>query len=216
MKQWIIEPPDIARIFDKPGREWTEDERTRVKEWLNSPPQIFYLWLLALRHLGSGATMEEAEDAWSEFCVKELDRVIDSYKPGIEGGLRFWGYLEFCFKRFCWKEGKKIRKRRKHEIQLELTVETDDGETIEIEIVDIRSLSPEEKLLLDERRLLVQRCINKLPPEHREVILMHYFEELSVSEIAVVLGTSVSNVKVRLHRARQKIARCLQKEGITL
>lgn len=215
MSKRIVEPPDIERIFDKPGREWTEDERNRVKEWLNSPPQIFYLRLLALRHLGRGATIEDAEDAWSEFNVKELDRVIDSYEPGIEGGLRFWAYLELCLKRFCWKEGKRIREHRSHESPLESQVEIEAGETIEFEIKDIHTLSPEDQLLLKERVRILQQCLNKLSGEDRRVILMHHIDELSFSKIAESLGGSSGALKTRCCRARQEMALCLRKEGIT-
>ena len=39
----------------------------------------------------------------------------------------------------------------------------------------------------------------------REVILLFYYEELSIREIAQVLQTTEGNVKKRLSRARQKL-----------
>ena len=44
-----------------------------------------------------------------------------------------------------------------------------------------------------------------LPENMREVILLFYYEELSIREIAEILGTSEVNVKKRLSRARQKL-----------
>ena len=45
----------------------------------------------------------------------------------------------------------------------------------------------------------------KLPQNMREVILLYYYEEMSIREIAFVLQTSEVNVKKRLSRARQKL-----------
>ncbi len=45
----------------------------------------------------------------------------------------------------------------------------------------------------------------KLPQQMREVLLLFYYEDMSVRQIADVLGTSEVNVKKRLSRARQKL-----------
>lgn len=52
-----------------------------------------------------------------------------------------------------------------------------------------------------------------LPTKYRIPISLHYFEGLSVSEIAQILKTSESNVKVRLHRGREKLKGLLSKES---
>jgi RNA polymerase sigma-70 factor (ECF subfamily) len=45
----------------------------------------------------------------------------------------------------------------------------------------------------------------KLPQNMREVVLLYYYEEMSIREISTVLQTSEVNVKKRLSRARQKL-----------
>ena len=47
--------------------------------------------------------------------------------------------------------------------------------------------------------------ILKLPENMREVILLYYYEEMSIREIAFSLNTTEANVKKRLSRARQKL-----------
>ena len=213
MSKGITEPPDIERIFDAPGREWRPEERIRVCAWLFEDRQLRYLLVFASRHLGHGATAEDAENAWGEFCLKRLDSVINSYDPAK--GLRFWEYLLFCFKQFCWDEGEKIRKRRQREEPLIERVETEEGEFTELQIVDGDPKSnPEEAVLQKEEQLVVRKCVNELPLPYRQVVMMRYFEEMTVRDIAGVLGISVSNVKVRLFRARLQLAECLQKEGL--
>ena len=45
----------------------------------------------------------------------------------------------------------------------------------------------------------------KLPQNMREVILLYYYEEMSIREISQILQTSEVNIKKRLSRARQKL-----------
>jgi RNA polymerase sigma-70 factor (ECF subfamily) len=45
----------------------------------------------------------------------------------------------------------------------------------------------------------------KLPQNMREVILLYYYEEMSIREISLILQTSEANIKKRLSRARQKL-----------
>jgi RNA polymerase sigma-70 factor (ECF subfamily) len=44
-------------------------------------------------------------------------------------------------------------------------------------------------------------ALRSLKDEYREVIIMHFIDELSIGEIAEVLGKSNGNVRVLLHRA---------------
>lgn len=54
--------------------------------------------------------------------------------------------------------------------------------------------------------------IVKLPKDMRDVILLFYYEDLSVREISQILNTSENNVKKRLSRARQKLKLELEEE----
>lgn len=52
---------------------------------------------------------------------------------------------------------------------------------------------------------LVREAVEVLPAGQREVVLLHYVDDLSCEEIAAVLGTSSGAVRVRLHRAREQL-----------
>ena len=52
---------------------------------------------------------------------------------------------------------------------------------------------------------IIREAIDKLSPKAREAILLYEVEDLSVSDIAEIQRSSVSAVKVRLMRARQKL-----------
>jgi RNA polymerase sigma factor (sigma-70 family) len=62
---------------------------------------------------------------------------------------------------------------------------------------------------LEERELLkvVQDAVALLPPGQRDVVLMHYIDDLSCEEIGRLLGTTPGAVRVRLHRARAQLRR---------
>ncbi len=69
-----------------------------------------------------------------------------------------------------------------------------------------------EKILVggeQESRLTMQdfqRALNKLPEDHREILLMIGVTELSYEEAAQVCNIAVGTVKSRLNRARAKLA----------
>jgi RNA polymerase sigma-70 factor (ECF subfamily) len=54
----------------------------------------------------------------------------------------------------------------------------------------------------DETRALTRRMIDRLPENHRTVLILRDIEELSTAESAEALGVSTGVVKTRLHRAR--------------
>lgn len=72
-----------------------------------------------------------------------------------------------------------------------------------------------ERLVLEqaERDQLVQEVL-ALQPSYRQAIALHYYADLSISEMAVVLGVSEGTVRTRLHRARQQLKKRMgTKEG---
>ena len=48
-------------------------------------------------------------------------------------------------------------------------------------------------------------ALMKLDPDYREVIYLHYVEQMKVREIADVLGKNPNTVKTLLHRGREKL-----------
>ncbi len=61
----------------------------------------------------------------------------------------------------------------------------------------------EEHLQIQDR-LAMQRALAALKPEHRVILALRFWEELSYEEIAAVLNAPLPTVKMRLARARQQ------------
>lgn len=211
MSNKIEIPPDIDVILDKPGREWMFEERDFVKLWLHEPPQLRELLLVARHHLGSGTTREDAEDAWGNFFLNQLDSVIDGYDPAR--GLRFWRYLLFCFKRFCHDEGGAIRKVGRRAFPL-VQGETDEGDEIQLELVDDK-LSNNPLWLAQQEEFLraLNKALEKLNSQRRSVFVLCDCEGRSYKEAAETLGVPLGTIKGTLHRARRQLREHLLKEG---
>ena len=59
----------------------------------------------------------------------------------------------------------------------------------------------------------VVEAVLALPAKYRTAVHLYYYEELSVAEIAAVLGKSEGAVKSRLFRARALLRRYLKEDG---
>ncbi|GAA0272445.1 RNA polymerase sigma factor [Alteraurantiacibacter aestuarii] len=68
--------------------------------------------------------------------------------------------------------------------------------------------SPEKALLQSERAERLARAIRRLPLSYRQVVTL-YLEEMSYAEIAEALDISLSNVGVRITRAKQMLKEML-------
>ena len=70
----------------------------------------------------------------------------------------------------------------------------------------------EQLYVEQELRAEITAAVLTLPLKDREVLLLYYYEEMTVFEIAEVLEIAVSTVKSRLQRARTKLKPKLQME----
>ena len=61
---------------------------------------------------------------------------------------------------------------------------------------------------------LVHEALDRLRPDDREILTLSTWDDLDNDEIAEVLGTSAKNVAVRMHRARKRLARELDRLGL--
>lgn len=73
-------------------------------------------------------------------------------------------------------------------------------------------LSPEiwNKIEIKERRKTIKRAIEELDNEDSVLITLFYYQELSLVEISEIIGIEANTVKVKIHRARKKLALILR------
>jgi RNA polymerase sigma-70 factor (ECF subfamily) len=73
--------------------------------------------------------------------------------------------------------------------------------------------SAEQNLVKGETREEIQEALGKLPENLRIVLILKEYGELNYKEIGRILGISEGNVKVRVFRARERLAGLLSKDG---
>jgi RNA polymerase sigma-70 factor (ECF subfamily) len=62
-----------------------------------------------------------------------------------------------------------------------------------------------------ERDARVRRALEELPEDYRDVVALHYHQDLGLQEIAHRLSTTESAVRSRLHRARSRLRAILER-----
>lgn len=70
--------------------------------------------------------------------------------------------------------------------------------------------TPEEMLLSDETRSVIEAAIQSLKPTQREVITLRDVQGLSSAEVCNILGITETNQRVLLHRARSRVRAALE------
>ncbi|MEM7342844.1 MAG: bifunctional nuclease domain-containing protein [Chloroflexota bacterium] len=73
-------------------------------------------------------------------------------------------------------------------------------------------LLPEAKVIKQELANRVREAISDLPPAERKAVMLVYLNELSHKEAAQQLGSSLSAVKVRVHRGRRRLYAALKND----
>ena len=80
-------------------------------------------------------------------------------------------------------------------------------------IVD-ESPTPEDKIITEQNLAKLLKDIKKLKPHYQEVINLRFFQELSYDEISKKIDEPMSNVKVKLLRAKKLLAEIIQNHDI--
>lgn len=131
----------------------------------------------------------EADDATQEAFVKAY-RALDRFRPGAE--FRPW------LLRIVANEAKNRRRSsvRRTGLAVRAAARRPSGDA---------APSPEEAVLLDERRRSLLDAVGRLSDKDRAVVTCRYFLDLSEAETSEVLGWPKGSVKSRLSRALDRL-----------
>lgn len=88
-----------------------------------------------------------------------------------------------------------LRREKKHR---------DTGDVDDLELPD-GGPSLQEQAERSDTRDAVRRALDRLSPEHRQVLLLRFMQELDYGEIARALDVSEGTVKSRINRAKSKL-----------
>lgn len=74
-----------------------------------------------------------------------------------------------------------------------------------LEIPDNKQLNPQDKMIRNETKQILESAIDSLDIKYKTVYVMKEVEEMSLKEIAIALDITKANVKVRLHRSKEML-----------
>ena len=112
--------------------------------------------------------------------------------PGLRDPDRWDAWLHRLLVNSCLDE---VRRKRRRPIEVEILE------------IDEPARSDSSRELAD--RDLVERALNRLEPEHRALVVLHYYLGYPLPEAATLVGISLPAAKSRLHRAMQGLRRTL-------
>lgn len=185
-----------------PSKEYmsTDTDQLNIKKILNGDTNAFavlvdryknMVFTLALQMLKN---REEAEEISQDTFVK-VYKHLDKFK----GDSRFstWVYritYNSCLDRI------KTYKRQYDTVGIDEFTEN-----------QVRTLETAFDILdRADRQRSVKDCLQRLPPDDSALIMLFYYEELSLEEISKIINLDPNNVKVKLFRARKRLATILK------
>ena len=139
----------------------------------------------------------EAEDTAQEVFTK-VSRSLDSFKG--QSKLSTWIY------RIATNTAIDKMRSSGHK-HTAVQIPLDDGTGIEKTPPGIGApdTPTDQKVIRREMSECVREYVDRLPPDHRTVLILKELEGFKNREIATILDISLENVKVRLHRARGRL-----------
>ena len=187
-----------------------EQEREIIQKVLSGDTEAFEalvlehqnkVYSLALRMVGNE---EDALDMAQEAFIRAFNSL-----SGFRGDSKFSVWLYRLTSNICIDF---IRSRAKKRTVSMTWTDEEGGDAGELEIPD-ETWSPETQLERRMTRESVQRGLDSLSPQYREILLLLEINGLSYEEIGRALGIEEGTVKSRIFRARKKLCDFLLREG---
>lgn len=157
-------------------------------------------YVYSLTHTLLGNT-QDAEDVTQDIFLR-VHKALPSYKPE-RASIRTW--LTKLTVNAC-----NTHRRRNFLHNLLRRTPIDDEAALEIEDLSVFG-APEDQALTAELRRTVRDVLSKLRPEHRTVLVLHYYMDMSCPEIAGILDCPEGTVYSRLHYARRLVRAQLER-----
>ena len=137
---------------------------------------------------------EEAEEVAQDTFIKVF-KSLDKFK----GDSKFSTWIYKVTYNTCLD---RIKKNKKHLNDVPI----DEFTFNKLETID----NALDNLIKEEKNRLIKNCINKLPEDSSALLTLFYFEDLSLEEISKIINIEANTVKVKLFRARKKLAVILE------
>lgn len=149
------------------------------------------------RHLTGN--VQEADELYQDTWLKTMELLENIDSTGN-------------VKSYCLSVALRIWKNRKRKFAWRKRIAGTQNYLDEEGLEYLSDCSPtsEERILEEERDRMVWNAVGTLPEKLKTVILLHYMEELDISQISQLAGVPAGTVKSRLYQARKLLEKKLE------
>ena len=137
-------------------------------------------------------------------------RALGSFR----GESQFSTWLTRIALRHCYRESKRRKRKGALFVRFGFGNNDDDREPPEERFAG--TSKTDAPIIAQERKSAVMEALKKLPEEFRTVLVLRIVEEMSVEEVAEMLGISTGTVKSRLFRAKDKMRELLAGQDVEM
>ncbi|NHM06325.1 sigma-70 family RNA polymerase sigma factor [Flavobacterium sp. CYK-4] len=155
---------------------------------------------------------------WNEvygFMLKRTENETDTEDITIETFAKAFAKIhtynpEFQFNTWLIAIAKNVHIDMLRKRKSSLSVDFSDQDDYRANNIADTAPSAEDKIITEQNLSQLLRCIKQLKPRYQEVIQLRYFQELSYQEMADQLGEPLSNIKIKLLRAKKLLAEIIK------
>jgi len=141
------------------------------------------------RYLSRVAGPDEAEDLTQDVFIK-INQSMDNFRGDVK--LSTWVY------RIATNVA--IDRIRRNKTSDRVSNDLVNEAAINSSVIDLNS-----QLIRKDMNDCIRLVVNDLPEQYRMILILKEFEGFKNAEIAIILEISIDTVKIRLHRARAKL-----------
>jgi RNA polymerase sigma-70 factor (ECF subfamily) len=139
--------------------------------------------------LGIVGNRHDAQDVWQDTVLKAWSSLPHLRQPE---------YFKTWFTRILLNEAKQVLRRRSRQPELYAELPEVPGESVDV-----------------EQYMLVHSGLQKMAPEQREAILLRYWMDLTLDEIAEATGVPLSTAKTRLYQGQRVLKEFIKEADLT-
>lgn len=157
---------------------------------------------------------------WNEVYGFQLKRVRNEYDAEditIEAFAKAFDRIrtfdeKYSFSTWLIAISKNIQIDKTRKKNAAIYANTTDASKEQVQYIPDRSPTAEDKLITEQNLAELLQYIKLLKPDYQEVLHLFYFQEMRYTDISTALDVPLSNVKVRLLRARKLLAEIIMKK----
>jgi len=192
----------LKRRFEE---SWKMPDRLIINRILSGEKELFEILLRR-----NNQTLYRAVRSYLNDADDIRDTMQDAYLKAYEKLEQFRGDAAFStwLVRIGINEALlRIRKQKRNSV---LSISTTKATQAHIsQISDPNQMNPEKQTIHQETRHLIENAIDQLPEKYKVIYILKEVEGMDNRDIAACLALSDSNVKVRLHRAKNLLKETL-------